>query len=59
MIGMGKSISHTAASISYGMNEEKEAEIIHSQYLAGETPREITEEFRIGTGRFAAAPLSI
>jgi hypothetical protein len=47
MIGMGKSISHTAASMSYGMNEEKEAEIIHSQYLAGETPREITEEFRI------------
>ncbi len=47
MIGMGKSISHTAASMSYGMNEEKEAEIIHSQYLAGETPREITEEFRV------------
>ncbi|THV61307.1 mobilization protein [Flagellimonas alvinocaridis] len=47
MIGMGKSISHTAASMSYGMNQEKEAEIIHSQYLAGETPREITEEFRI------------
>ncbi|WP_236640844.1 relaxase/mobilization nuclease domain-containing protein [Flagellimonas alvinocaridis] len=44
---MGKSISHTAASMSYGMNQEKEAEIIHSQYLAGETPREITEEFRI------------
>ncbi|WP_234416160.1 relaxase/mobilization nuclease domain-containing protein [Flagellimonas amoyensis] len=44
---MGKSISHTAASMSYGMNEEKEAEIIHSQYLAGETPREITEEFRV------------
>lgn len=47
MIGMGKSISHTAASMSYGMNQEKEAEIIHSQYLAGETPREITEEFRV------------
>ena len=44
---MGKSISHTAASMSYGMNEEKEAEIIHSQYLAGETPREITGEFRV------------
>ena len=47
MIGMGKSISHTAASMSYGMNQEKESEIIHSQYLAGETPGEITEEFRI------------
>ncbi len=47
MIGMGKSISHTAASMSYGMNEEKESEIVHSQFLAGETPREITEEFRV------------
>ncbi|MDF0707760.1 relaxase/mobilization nuclease domain-containing protein [Flagellimonas okinawensis] len=44
---MGKSISHTAASMSYGMNEEKESEIIHSQFLAGETPQEITEEFRV------------
>ena len=47
MIGMGKSISHTAASMSYGMNQEKRSEIIHSQYLAGETPREITEEFKV------------
>lgn len=47
MIGMGKSISHTAASMSYGMNQEKGSEIIHSQYLAGETPREITEEFKV------------
>jgi len=44
---MGKSISHTAASMCYGMNQEKGSEIIHSQYLAGETPREITEEFRV------------
>lgn len=44
---MGKSISHTAASMSYGMNQEKGSEIIHSQYLAGETPREITEEFKV------------
>ena len=47
MIGMGKSISHTSASMSYGMNQEKGSEIIHSQYLAGETPREITEEFKV------------
>ncbi|MCL6266978.1 relaxase/mobilization nuclease domain-containing protein [Flagellimonas myxillae] len=47
MIGKGKSISHTRASISYGWNQEKEAEIIHSQHLAGENPREVTEEFRI------------
>ena len=47
MIGKGKSISHTRASISYGWNQEKDAEIIHSQHLAGENPKEITEEFRI------------
>ncbi len=47
MIGKGKAISHTAASMSYGLKEEKDSEIIHSQYLAGETPREITEEFRV------------
>ncbi|MEO1486820.1 MAG: relaxase/mobilization nuclease domain-containing protein [Bacteroidota bacterium] len=47
MIGKGKSISHTRASISYGWNQEKDAEIIHSQHLAGENPREITEEFKI------------
>lgn len=44
---MGKSISHTSASMSYGMNQEKGSEIIHSQHLAGETPREITEEFKV------------
>ncbi|PRX55374.1 relaxase/mobilization nuclease domain-containing protein [Flagellimonas meridianipacifica] len=47
MIGKGKSISHTRASISYGWNQEKDAKIIHSQHLAGENPKEITEEFRI------------
>lgn len=47
MIGKGKSISHTRASISYGWNQEKDAEIIHRQHLAGENPKEITEEFKI------------
>lgn len=47
MTGKGKSISHTKASISYGWNQEKDAEIIHSQHLAGENPKEITEEFKI------------
>ncbi|NYJ28071.1 relaxase/mobilization nuclease domain-containing protein [Allomuricauda sp. ARW1Y1] len=43
---MGKSISHTSASMAYGLREEKKPEIVHSQYLAGETPKEITQEFR-------------
>ena len=47
MIGKGKSISHTRASIGYGWNQEKNAEIVHSQHLAGENPKEITEEFKI------------
>jgi hypothetical protein len=47
MIGKGKSISHTGASMNYGWNEEKNAEVIHSQHLAGENPQEITDEFKI------------
>ncbi|MEM8937722.1 MAG: relaxase/mobilization nuclease domain-containing protein [Bacteroidota bacterium] len=47
MIGKGKSISHTKASIGYGWNQEKNAEIIHSQHLAGQTPKEIIGEFKI------------
>lgn len=45
MIGKGKSISHTKASIEYGWNQEKDAEIVFTQNLAGETPKEITDEF--------------
>lgn len=47
MIGKGKSISHTKASLAYGWNQEKEAEVVYSQHLAGENPQEITEEFGI------------
>lgn len=51
MIGKGKSISHTGASIGYGMNQEKDAEIVHVQHLAGDTPKEITDEFKIIQGQ--------
>lgn len=47
MIGKGRSISHTGASMSYGWNQEKDAEVVYSKHLAGETPKEITEEFKI------------
>ncbi len=47
MIGKGKSISHTKASIEYGWNQEKDAEIVFKQNLAGATPKEITNEFKI------------
>lgn len=47
MIGKGKSIAHTLASMQYGWNREKDAEVIHSQHLAGEDPKQITEEFRL------------
>lgn len=45
MIGKGKSISHTRESMMYGWNHEKGAEIVFSQYLAGDNPAEITKEF--------------
>ena len=47
MIGKGKSISHTRASMQYGWNQEKDAEVVYSKHLAGETPKEITAEFKI------------
>lgn len=47
MIAKGKAISHTSASISYGWNQEKDAEIVFKQHLIGENPKEITEEFRL------------
>jgi hypothetical protein len=47
MIGKGHAISRTKVSISYGWNQEKEAEIVLKEHLAGDTPEEITEEFKI------------
>ena len=47
MIGMGKSISHTGVSMSYGWNEEKDAKVVYRQHLAGDNPKEITQEFKI------------
>lgn len=47
MIGKGTSIAHTGTSIHYGWNQEKDAEIVFSQHLAGNNPLEITEEFKL------------
>ena len=46
MIGKGKSIAHTLASIKYAWNQEKEAEVVFRQNVAGENPREVMREFR-------------
>lgn len=47
MIGKGNSLTHTRASISYGWNQEKGAEVVFSQHLAGDNAQQITEEFKI------------
>ncbi|WP_396634833.1 relaxase/mobilization nuclease domain-containing protein [Maribacter sp. R86514] len=47
MIGKGTSIAHTGTSIEYGWNQEKDAEIVYTQHLAGTDPQQITEEFRL------------
>lgn len=44
---MGKSISHTGASMGYGWNEEKDAKVVYREHLAGDNPKEITQEFKI------------
>ena len=47
MIGKGQSIASTKASLDYGWNQEKEAEVVLKQHLAGDTPGQITDEFKI------------
>lgn len=47
MIGKGKSISHTRASMSYGWNQEKDSEIVLKEFLHGDSPAEITKEFKM------------
>jgi hypothetical protein len=47
MIGKGKSISHTKASMSYGWDQEKDAEIVLKEFLYGDSPAEITKEFKM------------
>lgn len=47
MIGMGKSISHTGASMGYGWDAEKEAKVVYREHLAGDNLKEITQEFSI------------
>jgi hypothetical protein len=47
MIGKGKSIAHTGASMDYGWNQEKDAAVVFSQHLAGDNPQQITEEFKL------------
>lgn len=47
MIGKGKSISHTRASMSYGWNQEKDAQVVYSQNITGDNPKEVSAEFRL------------
>jgi hypothetical protein len=47
MIGKGKSIAHTGACMEYGWNQEKDAEVVFSQHLAGNNPQQVTEEFKL------------
>lgn len=47
MIGKGNSIAHTGTSIAYGWNQDKDAEIVFSEHVAGTDPQQITEEFKL------------
>lgn len=40
-------ITHTQTSMQYGMNQDKMAEVVYKAHLAGETPSEVTQEFKI------------
>ena len=47
MIGKGQAIAHTRASMQYGWNQEKNAEIVYRQNLCGDNPKEVTKEFKM------------
>jgi len=47
MIGKGASISHTKASMEYGWNNEKDANVVLKNNLIGNNPSEITKEFEM------------
>jgi hypothetical protein len=47
MIGKGKSIAHTGASMEYGWNQEKGADVVFSQHVAGNDAKQVTEEFKL------------
>lgn len=47
MIGKGKAISHTQASMQYGWDQEKDAQVVYSQNIVGDSPKEITAEFKL------------
>lgn len=47
MIGKGKSIANTGTNIEYGWNQEKDAEVVFRQHLAGNDPKQVTEEFKL------------
>lgn len=47
MIGLGKSISHTGASMRYGWDQEKDAKVVYREHLSGDNPKEITQEFKV------------
>lgn len=45
MIGKGSSISSTLGALRYGNNPDKEAELVYSYLIIGDTAEEITREF--------------
>ncbi len=47
MIGKGQSIANTGAGIDYGWNQEKDAEVVFRQHVAGDQSKQITEEFKL------------
>lgn len=46
MIGKGHAIAGTKVAISYGWNQGKDAEIVLREYVIGDNPGEIAEEFK-------------
>ncbi len=46
MIGKGSAISSTLGALRYGNDPEKQAELVYSDLVVGDTAEEITQEFK-------------
>jgi len=47
MMALAKCVGHTKASLGYGWNDEKKAIVVYRNNIMGESPEEITREFKL------------
>lgn len=59
MIGRGRALCDTLSCLRYGLRASKEPEIVHRQYVVGDSPREIAREFGNFQQRYQGSPRKV